>query len=129
MPKSPCLVFIMGYMCGPYKELSAYFHLVQRHASLKGGVRSQDGALSPFFEGITPPKKMDPKKWRSYERHSMNPVNSLIYYVIFMYICIAEYYVFELASAWLVIYYEPFIEYCSPSSAHGYWRTFTCKGF
>ena len=47
------------------------------HAPMKeGDIRSQDGAQSPFFEGITPPKRMDPKKWRSYERHSMNPVKT-----------------------------------------------------
>ena len=40
----------------------------------KGGTRSQDGALSPFFEGITPPQKIDPKKWRQPWRHNLNPV-------------------------------------------------------
>jgi hypothetical protein len=37
---------------------------------------SQEGALSPIFEGDMPPNKKDPKKWCQYRHHSLNPVNS-----------------------------------------------------
>ena len=67
---------ILRCRCGPYKANGTSIEYIKRHVPLFGDALCLNrGVLVHFFEGETPLQKMDPQKWRSYERHSMNPVN------------------------------------------------------
>jgi hypothetical protein len=44
---------------------------------------AKKGAICPIFEGETPLKKKDPKRWPLYDGHSMKAVKYLKFHQIF----------------------------------------------